>query len=69
MNTIQFETSVLISTLIVHDGLEITYTNIRSLLTSLYLGEALTKGLFVLNELGIALSGDLETLLTETNRY
>lgn len=48
------------------DKLEITYTYTRSLLTASYLGEALTKGLFVLNELGIALSGDLETLLTET---
>ena len=48
------------------DKLEITYTYVRSLLTSSCLGEALTKGLYVLNELGIVLSGDLDALLMET---
>ena len=50
------------------DKLEITYTNVRSLLTSSCLGEALTKGLYVLNlnEFGIVLSGDLDALLMET---
>jgi len=48
------------------DKLEVTFTCIRSLLTVSYLGEALTKGLYVLNELGIVLSGDLEALLMET---
>mmetsp|Transcript_21847 Transcript_21847/g.33792 ORF Transcript_21847/g.33792 Transcript_21847/m.33792 type:complete len:1355 (+) Transcript_21847:225-4289(+) len=48
------------------DKLEITYTYVRSLLTSSCLGEALTKGLYVLNELGIVLSGDLDSLLVET---
>ena len=48
------------------DKLEVTYTYIRSLLTASYLGEALTKGLYVLNELGIVLSGDLEALLVQT---
>eukprot|EP00984_Skeletonema_dohrnii_P004011 scaffold1374_cov133-Skeletonema_dohrnii-CCMP3373.AAC.2 len=48
------------------DKLEITYTYVRSLLTSSCLGEALTKGLYVLNELGVVLSGDLDALLVET---
>ncbi len=48
------------------DTLEVTYTCIRSLLTASYIGEALTKGLYVLNELGIVLSGDLDALLKET---
>eukprot|EP00986_Skeletonema_menzelii_P013040 scaffold7396_cov127-Skeletonema_menzelii.AAC.3 len=48
------------------DKLEIMYTCTRSLLTASHVGEALTKGLFVLKELGIVLSGDLEALLMET---
>eukprot|EP00985_Skeletonema_marinoi_P006146 scaffold2669_cov115-Skeletonema_marinoi.AAC.1 len=48
------------------DKLEVTYACICSLLNSSCLGDALTKGLYVLNELGIVLSGDLEALLMET---
>ena len=51
-----------------HMMLYCAYMNVRSLLTSSCLGEALTKGLYVLNlnELGIVLSGDLDALLMET---
>eukprot|EP00985_Skeletonema_marinoi_P033270 scaffold40893_cov161-Skeletonema_marinoi.AAC.1 len=50
------------------DTLEITYTNIRALYSASCLEEALTKLLYVLNKLGVTLSGsgDLNTLLPET---
>ena len=49
------------------DKLEVTYAFVRSLLDASRLGEALTKLLYVLNELGIVLSGNLENLLHQTN--
>ncbi|KAK1734958.1 putative ATPase [Skeletonema marinoi] len=48
------------------DKLDIEYTNIRALYSASCLEEALTKLLYVLNKLGVTLSGDLNTLLSET---